>query len=130
MTRPIKFRVWQDYRKEPEPNLGLGYFEFDLIDKEDCAMFANERKDSATIAVCQFTGLCDKNGREIYEGDILRRDGYEEDIMAVLFHKGMFGWWDYIDGREFTVIAGWEPEERLEIIGNIYQNPELVEAAK
>jgi uncharacterized phage protein (TIGR01671 family) len=74
-----------------------------------------------------YSGLKDKNRKEIYENDILKLDNNDLDIHSIKFYRGMFGWFDKVDeANDFTVIAGWNPETRLEIIGNIYENPELI----
>lgn len=89
------------------------------------------------ITVMQFTGLVDKNGNEIYEGDIVRQwklDGYDtktdtetlaptDEVSFVEYSH--HGFW--ISAESF----GWEGEGlwnwgRLEVIGNIYETPELL----
>lgn len=73
--------------------------------------------------VGQFTGLCDKNGKEIYEGDIL---GFYEDPdflpETVIFSEGSF---IVKDDYTTTAMSAIDTECRT-IIGNIYDNPELL----
>lgn len=80
--------------------------------------------------VGQFTGLLDKNGKEIYEGDIILYGGSIQH--EVVFRHGAFGYLLY--GGEFVSYAGntnftFNPLNRSkehEVIGNIYDNPELI----
>ena len=68
----------------------------------------------------QFTGLMDKNGREIYEGDIDPRYG------VVVFDHGSFGFLDKdTHGHDSILILPWARHD-IEIIGNIHENPELL----
>jgi uncharacterized phage protein (TIGR01671 family) len=83
--------------------------------------------------VGQFTGLHDKNGKEIYEGDILRDT--DSEIYYVDFIRGCFylktkyisfshlGWTEWLPMCEIDRLAN--PVD-FEIIGNIYDNPELM----
>ena len=71
--------------------------------------------------VGQFTGLTDKNGKKIFEGDIVRVDK-DGDIFEIMYcERGYFcanndAWWEFIDELG-----------KIEVIGNIHDNPELLE---
>lgn len=119
---PLKVRVWQDIE-----TIGLCHTTIDLTDKNTVVMYVNEFEDF--LRIDRFIGLHDSAGKPIFEGDLLIIDNHEKYPVKVEFHHGMFGWWDYIDDeKEFTVVAGWEPETRLKIIGNVWQHPHLLES--
>lgn len=76
--------------------------------------------------VGQFTGLLDKNGKKIFENDVIKTDQYDE-LASVMFNSycGQFQVLfndDYSEGLE-----DWHTESNhIEVIGNIYDNPELL----
>ena len=86
----------------------------------------------------QSTGLKDVNGKEIYEGDIvvpvmtiLGRTKRLGDPFIVVLGNYVYGKWiaTYVANYGFGV-DGWYTSEQLEVIGNIHENPELLEADK
>lgn len=71
----------------------------------------------------EFTGLPDKNGREIWEADILKTCDMRGELRIVIFEAGAF-WQKNKDGIK-TLIGNIHPSWH-EVIGNIYENPELL----
>lgn len=78
------------------------------------------RVDPKTVG--QFTGLHDHNGREIYEGDIDGDLDREFGFRHVVYKDGSYGLQYGDDADSFDPFILWE---RVEVIGNIHDNPEL-----
>ena len=82
----------------------------------------------STDTIGQFTGLLDKNGKEIYEGDIVANDFGNNNIVNMTVEWCTDGYWALheIDGDDtMHFVADYLKE--IEVIGNIYDNPELLE---
>lgn len=85
------------------------------------------------ITIGQYTGIDDNNGKKIFEGDICNfsqfdNKGDEKQIRcSVVYHSGSFWLSSIKDDRMFPFAYLPIPETAIEIIGNIYDNPELLE---
>lgn len=138
MNREIKFRAWSG-KKMILP---------EYADKEDFHLLADgtivetheygyERHEltsrrSNDWHIMQYTGLKDKNGKEIYEGDIIDCCAVQRETHNVI-EKGDPVEVKYYDGYfyPFGYNAGWRSGvDDIEVIGNVYENPELLTANK
>jgi uncharacterized phage protein (TIGR01671 family) len=122
--REIKFRTWDNCCNAPE------FRDSGMSDSIETRTFGNLLTFSDAIqmlwpdsVLLQYTGLKDKNGKEIYEGDILRCSFMEREIGVIQWHGNGF-WIKWPNGDLSLPI-----EMNREVIGNIYENPELLEEA-
>ena len=126
MKREIKFRAWDKNNKSLH-NIWMLDFdcgfknakEIGIEIEEDC-LTKYRVSEQDNFILMQFTGLLDKNGKEIYEGDIveyitdpLEDSPYNKEIEVIEWENGSF----YIPNN-------------CEVIGNIYENPELINLEK
>ena len=114
--REIKYRAWGAYLRSED----YQYHYFNLPTDMERLRIAPIRLGKWE----QFTGLTDKNDKDIYEGDILKHR--QEDYIGTIWlgagccMTNCRGWGDEC--------AGDLHEDTIEVIGNIHQNPELLEA--
>jgi uncharacterized phage protein (TIGR01671 family) len=108
--REIKLRVW-DKENECWLSSRIHLIGLDGTIWRTCAT-GDESLDSNRYILVQYTGLHDKNGKEIYEGDILR---FNKLVYACSWENLKSGW-----------NIGELNAETSEVIGNIYENPELL----
>lgn len=112
-----------------EGDLLHGYSGFGITNR----YYAGSSFEVVPETVGQYTGLTDKNGARIFEGDIV--SGHLDDLFPEDESRYEIAWIDYgwhltnLDGTVDTAEQDWV-NQNFEVIGNIYDNPELVEVEK
>ena len=132
--RDIKFRVWD---KETKHMHICGEDVHDTINFEietNRAYYYNLQngcgslREDSNYVLMQYTGLKDKNGKEIYEGDIIKICA--EGLGGEAIGKIVYDEYDlaFVLRNEVEELSEclWYAEQQLEVIGNIYDNPELL----
>ena len=124
--RTIKFRgksfdngewVYGDYHRRADNVHTIIAMEPDKYGK---VFYAVNQVNPDTIG--QFTGLHDKNGQEIYEGDIVEFVNMIQGISKVVFENGCF----MADAKNYETALTYRVSVHTRVIGNIHDNPELM----
>jgi uncharacterized phage protein (TIGR01671 family) len=136
--REIKFRVWDKLEKSMHMVITLhNPFHMDFCDyalgQSSDSVRSVQYKD---CEIMEFTGLKDKNGKEIYEGDIIithdtsngRTVGFEGRIFKVIFDKGSFELIREGNQESLGILCSYEG--MIEVLGNIYEDKALLELSE
>jgi len=145
MNREIKFRAW-----DTELQKMCDVVRIDLAKPYNDICYELEYEDNGKYPkntysviedkchIMQYTGLKDKNGKEIYEGDILDS---KTDAQIYVNYNTEWGYYEAIDTQEkevqedddlkfmhvnYGLLSNCLQDGEYEIIGNIYENPELI----
>ena len=93
-------------------------------------VYPNEYHEIYTSTICQFTGLCDKNGKKIWENDILMAhldESYPEDVTYETVEWNVAGWVIHEAGSTDREYLDEFDLEHFEVVGNIFDNKELLQ---
>lgn len=105
--RTIKFRVWDNHDKQ-------------MLEDQEAKYWLSQGIQAEYM---QFTGLLDKKGREIYEGDVLQWLGGQGEVIYDRYRFQVNGYYDSWQDWPSDIFS---ENAEIEILGNIYENPELL----
>ena len=126
MQNRFRFRIWDKFCETWLTDFAINQ------DGEINRFFNNEEALKRRFVLIQCTGLKDKNGKLIYEGDIINGTcGVYWGKMIVKFNENEARFYMYRVDKRYTDLhfhgKNQEDNFELEVIGNIYENPELLE---
>lgn len=141
--RQLKFRAWFNGKKKMVYNLGFDERSFTTLDEptlqedempavwdKDCIIDDSYYEGAFSYEIMQYTGLKDKNGKEIYEGDIVVAWSQGHRAAGEVKQR-IDGLWimypAYQKGKLWGLCPNPKGDTNVEIIGNIHDNPELLE---
>lgn len=133
MSREIKFRVWSEEDREYRTDCNLTGL-FNSVTGTPATIYSDE---GDRFDIEQYTGLKDKNGKEIYEGDIVAQELIDDPFAGgyptyvVCWDEEFLGWalkdTTGDDGNDTDLHFFIAERRKCEIVGNIHENPELLE---
>ena len=138
MNRTIKFRAWNPQQKRmfypgdgmtdvvilnynkktgdfTDFEVGEAYYDWDVL--------GIKSRVDGDCRLMQFTGVHDKNGKEAYHCDIFR---YMGELFLLEWHEDWFSWWGKPINHNNGFASMMNANMQMEILGNIYDNPELL----
>ena len=110
--REIKFRGWDEESSQMLPSQ-------DLTQVVQYWTWLGEKD----VKLLQFTGLIDKNGTEIYEGDVLR---YDDELATFIVEATEYGWFPFGETMLSNERPWRYPSKNAEVIDNIYERNHLL----
>jgi hypothetical protein len=129
-VRKIKFRIWDKYFKFMDYDFSNDYLitndgkVLEKIEKRFANQCWHEYEEDKNCVLMQYTGLKDKNGNKIYEGDILLDNVGLGEVKWVQEHSAFL----CLAEQRYYYLESSDGEtlKNSETIGNIYENPELI----
>lgn len=123
MNRTIKFRVWDKKEKVIGRVADLNTMEgIERLFRTTVGTEFLKARPIDQLQLMQFTGLHDKNGKEIYEGDIVSNGGVNAEIIYTLGSTGF----ELRETKKGLFVGSPSNWKNIVVVGNVYENPELL----
>jgi len=130
--RELKFRIWDGAKNEwlaSSNKDALPYYGFALVGEVMTVQSPPVWSLDEGNVVEQYTGLKDKNGTEIYEGDIVKIEG-DGEIYRVEWINSGFGLEPRYNSPRYPILGNVKLCKKIEVIGNIHEDYDLLEEKK
>ena len=122
--REIRFRAWHKEKKIMREVVSIGWTSCGM---GNVLVVGELMENPSVYELMQFTGLYDKNGKEIWKGDIIDSSSSKE-IVVYNEERARFEMQSINDVVPIKVfLKGQNEVDNIEVLGNIYENPELLE---
>ena len=128
-----KFRAWYVLAEEMiDEILMISFVRKEIIGKfrdgsTSVPLKFEDKRNGEDVILMQSTGIKDKNGTEIFEGDVLKNNDYPNQTF-ICKHSRLQASFQAESLNGLLTLSFWKDEERdWQVLGNIYENPELME---
>lgn len=133
MDNEMKFRAWDDknkkmiYSKDIYHDDGIAEKYVQVFDESGDLLIIDTEDNDRELKLLQSTGLKDLNGTELYEGDILKTRTRGFVAVRIELGNAMVTYQSGVNTRTTLVLSSFLDKYKVKVIGNIYENMELLE---
>jgi uncharacterized phage protein (TIGR01671 family) len=124
MKNETKFRMWAKLTEAETGEITMG-----MLDHDCLLEYTLQDLTDGEDVLMQFIGILDKNGKEIYVGDIIKDEHFLYEILPAYMSYGAYVavcWNRRLDGTPFIIRGFVIRQGQWEVVGNVYENPDIL----